>query len=275
MRTKPYRRGNFFRVDAKKDGRVAWRDDDKGRWVVSKLLADGESNRFRVVDGKKEPLNFDQFVAGADPYKYGPKEGSEGGSGVFQKQNIFIDPDEKDVKLWATFRYVATYKYRHRIIQMFAEDMIMQCQYYGCKMAEETNVSILNLIFRQRGYGAYLHYFYKDDGMLKDEPGQDTQIKQVMDYIRFWDNYIELHGGRIDHPELIEELLRFEDDFRKFDMLMGCSIAGKAAMNEASFLPLREIEEEEGQPTMDDLYPQYGLNDAPMDLNQTETIPLI
>lgn len=243
MQPAPYRKGNFRWKDGIPDSTVEWADDnDNGRWVLSKMLSNKESNAFSIMGNKKTPDNWWRFVMGCDPYKYGKKAGSDGGIAVFMKRDIGLDHKDKETKDFKTFNWVCTYSWRHRDLEQYAEDALMTAVYFGCKMAEETNFTYVNNYFERRGYGNYLHYFRTDDGMERDVAGQDTQAKQKMEYFRFLDDFINKHGLRINHPEIIDDCLNLQDDFQPFDRLVACSLALKAAMQEENFNVFRPSE---------------------------------
>lgn len=242
MGSRPYRKGNLFWVDGKPDGLVDWKDDNEnGRWIISKLLSNNEANRFTMQNGKKFPDNWLKFILGCDPYKYGKKKGSDGGGAVFLKRDPNLDPLEKDVSLWTTHNFACTYSWRHRDLDAYGEDMIMTAQYFGCKMAEETNYTYLNNYFERRGYVNYLHRFFDQHGMLKEEAGQDTQMRQKMEYFRLLDDFVSKHGLRINHPEFIEDCLHLQDDFQPFDRLVACAMALKAARQEEEYNIFKKV----------------------------------
>lgn len=262
MNPKPWRRGNFYRD--METGRVEWTDDPlTGRWFTSKLLSNTESNNVFMKEGKKVPGNVQRFVAGGDPYKYGKKKGSDGGGAIFMKRDYTEDPDDKDITKWTSYNFAATYSYRHREIDRYIDDMILMCEYYGCKMAEETNFSILNMAFTHRGYGEFLHRMYDDRGMLKDEPGQDSQTKQKMEYFRLLDDFIEKHGMRVNHEEILQDCMDLQEDFGKFDRLVACSIALKAAYNESRFVPQKTMTSSHDQALLD-FFQEY---DSPVEFS--------
>jgi hypothetical protein len=267
-------------VDEKdQNSKVDWRDDNEnGRWYLSHLLTKEEANKWQIVEGLRHPMNYHQFIGAADPYRYDATDGrSLGGGAIFMKQDPSIDSDDTDTKLWQTYRFVCTYSYRHRVIELFAEDMMMMHQYFGCRMAEELNVSVLNLLFEQRGYRHYLHRFFDDKGIQKEDPGISTQNKQIVEYIRALDGYIQNHGHRIDHPELIKEMLAFEANiphpFRKFDRLTAAAIALRAAINESLFIP--RYEDTETDETIEDVFPTYSAQELGVGLDSFSTESLL
>ncbi len=242
IRPTPWQKGNFYWKDGIQYGKVEWKDDaENGRWIISKMLAPRESNRYIMIGGKKHPENWLQYVAGADPYKYGKKKGSDGGLSVFWKRDWNVDNESTDALKFKTYNWICTYSYRHRHLDQYADDAIMMCQYFGCKVAEETNFSYLNNHFDRVGYGAYLHHFYDDNGMQKEEPGQDSQNKQKMEYFRILDDFISKHGLRINHPEILQDCMALQEDFQPFGRLVSCALSLKAAREDEFHIPRNTI----------------------------------
>lgn len=244
MNPKPYRRGNLKWKDGRQDTEVIWVDDDEtGRWYVSELLSERMANKVQMYDNKKFPDNWLNFVAGGDPYKY-KFAGSKGGGAVFMKRNYGIDTPELDVAKWRTYRWCATYSHRHRIQEHYGEDMIMMCHYYGCKMASETNVEFLVKYFEMRGYHAFLHHYKDNDGMDRKQAGIDMDMRVKEELFRIIDGYIDMHGNRIDHPEILEDCKLLQADFGQFDRLVACGQALKAAREDEQYIPMNTIQEE-------------------------------
>lgn len=261
MNPKPYRRGNFYWVDGKKGTKVDWKDDEEnGRWILSKLLSNTESNRVVNVQGKMFPDNWMNYVLACDPYKFGKKKGSDGGGCVMRKRDLGMDDNNKDVSLWLTFAPVCTYSFRHHHLDMYAEDMIMTAVYFGCKMSEETNFSYLNQYFEREGYGNFVYKFINNEtGIENEQGGQDSQIKQKMEYFRLIDDYISKHGLRCNHPELLEDAMNIQDDFGPYDRLISFAHALKAAKEDEFYFPKMLINQEPDDDLLD-FFEGYSLN---------------
>lgn len=257
LNPKPYRKGNFKWEDGKQDTRVVFVDDEEtGRWIISEILPDKMANRVQVLGGKKYPDNWLGYVAGGDPYKY-KHSGSKGGGAVFKKRDYGMDAPHIDVDKWRTYNWVCTYSHRHRRQEMYGEDMILMCHYFGCKMASETNVDFLVKHFENRGYENFLHYFLDKDGLVRDQAGKDTDVKVKEELFRILDGFIDMHGMRINHPEILEDCKLLQDDFGAFDRLVACGFALKAAREDEEMIPQNTISKEGGSEVEDFYEPSY------------------
>lgn len=141
-----------------------------------------------------------------------------------------IDDPTGDKELWVSDRFCCTYSYRPRTRELYSEDMIMMCVYYGVEMFPEINVTFLMDHFRNRGYQGYL-YFKKDPktGRFLKNPGDTTLAKVQQDIFGEYYTYIQRGGHRECHDHLLRECLDIRDDMGPFDLfvaggyaLMGC-----------------------------------------------------
>lgn len=218
-------RGNFKWVNDTRDTEVYFEPSDQGRFYVSYLFDNQvQSNRSLWDGGLRFPANTNFFVAGADPYRFkitlnGKK--SDGAGAVFMKENIVIDAPGTDKGKWKTHRFCCTYSYRPRDKQEYGEDMIKMCVYYGCEMFPEINVDFIWDYFDERGYGGYL--FYRRDpktGLSMRTPGQTTTEKVREGIFTEWHTYIEQHGLRECHDEILQQCLDIESDMTDFDLFV-------------------------------------------------------
>lgn len=218
-------RGNFKWVNDEKDTEVYFEPSEQGRFYVSYLFDhQGMSNKNFWDNGRRYPANTNFFVAGGDPYRFkitlGGKK-SDGAGVVFMKENIALDPPGQDKSKMKTHRFCCTYSFRPRDKEEYGEDMIKMCVYYGCEMFPEINVDFLWEYFDARGYGGYL--FYRTDpktGMSIRTPGQTTTEKWKEAIFTEYHTYIEQHGMREQHDELLQQCMDIENDMTDFDLFV-------------------------------------------------------
>jgi hypothetical protein len=219
-------RGDFYRVDGKKDGRVEFRPNpENGKFWLSKKLPQNESSR-RIYDHELnswKPLNSTKFVAGGDPFAFNKTEGhrkSNGGGAVYYRYDASAEEKPDEVKV--SRRFVCTYSNRVFSKDLYAEDMLMMCIYFGCKMNAEINNPILWDHFEARGYSGYLFYqIDRKTERFKNTPGTrvgNNDVKQ--DIFTEYMNYIEENCHREVHDELLYECREIEgpDEMTKFDL---------------------------------------------------------
>ena len=251
-------KGNFFWANTMKDSEVIWIPDPEGRFTISYQFTDNkQANNYYYDDGRKRPGNVTKFIAGGDPFKfkttrYGKK--SLGAGAVFMYHDSSMDAT-KDIAEWTSSRFVCTYAYRPKDKQSYGEDMIMMCHYFGCLMFPEINVDFLWEYFETRGYANYLMFpIDPHTGKVSRTPGAQTGEKLREEIFREWQFYIEKHGRREKHIELLEQCKEIEDDMGDFDLFVAAGLALVAAKK--STLTARE------EPVSDfqELFPTYYYN---------------
>jgi hypothetical protein len=241
--------GNFKWKDGKVDGRVIFEPDPNGRFKVSYLFHNPkESNRSYIQLGMKIPANDNRFRAGGDTFKFKTTQGGKkslGGGAVFMKRDHSIDTDDTPLEDWVTHKFVCTYLNRPGAVDVYAEDMLMMCVYYGCKMCPEINVASLMEHFERRGYPGYLFYvFDKKTGKFKKNPGYNTSAEIREDIFREYQQLVKYHGYRIVHDDLLEQLLEIGDDMGDFDLFAGGGMALISIKDENEMYYSKEEEEE-------------------------------
>ena len=229
---KPVTRGNFVWENNVKDSKVVWEPSPRGKFEISYGLENFESNKYIIRNGMKLPNN-NSFYGGGDPFKFktttsGKK--SDGAGAVFMVRDFSIDNADKDVNEWKTNRFVCTYSYRPRTKREYGEDMILMSVYYGCKFNTEINVPFLWEYFEERGYKGYLWYG-KDrrTGRINSKPGTYTNEEVREDIFREYHSYIETHGHRECHIDLLRQCLEIEDKMNDYDLFVAGGLALKAA----------------------------------------------
>tara|TARA_R110000751_G_scaffold79121_1_gene159554 strand:+ start:6983 stop:9085 length:2103 start_codon:yes stop_codon:yes gene_type:complete len=226
-------KGNFLWKDGIKDGKVIWVPSERGKFEISYGLEEKESNKALFFNGLKIPDNTNSFVAGADPYKFkttnsGKK--SDGAGAVWMYRDASLDTINKDALDWRTNRFVCTYTHRPRTKREYGEDMLRMCVFYGCKLNAETNVAFLWDYFDERGYMGYLWYGRdKRTGKINIKPGTYTSEEVREDIFREYHNYIEIHGSRECHSEILRQCLEIEDKMNDYDLFVAGGLALLAA----------------------------------------------
>lgn len=252
--------GNFVTEDGDPDSNVVWRDDPKGRWELSKLLNEDQTNRIyrRTIEGKTVRFPHDpKFTASADPFKFNETRGnrmSDGGGGVFWDYDPSIDGAGKDINHWQSNRFVCVYLERPPTKKEYAEDMLLMCRYFGAKMNPEIDVDIIWTHFEERGYGGFL--FYETDiktGKPHNTPGFNSRGSRQRIFNAQRD-HIELHVHREVHLPLLRQWKDIGDmaELTDYDLVTvagGCLIATPGIKN----IP-KEIKTEDKKITK--LYPK-------------------
>lgn len=185
------------------------------------------------------PMNTNKFIAGADPIRYlegvegRKKDKSDGGIAVFRKRNLAIDPDGKDVSQWESYRFCLTY--RNRPTQdVYCEDVLKACIYYGCEVFTETNIEAVAKYFIDNGFSGYLYHKLQLNHTVKIEAGEQTSAKTKEDIYAYTDTYIKNHCAREVHDEYLTECKFIVNDMSPWDLFVACGKCLQAA-NDSKF----------------------------------------
>lgn len=206
--------GNFKWLNDRKDGTVIFEKTSNGRFKVSLLpVINNRKEKISIWDvtgmiNTYKPSGVIKFVSSADPYQFLKTENrrlSMGAGSTFMLRDEEIDPDEKHVDLWETYRTVCTYVYRPEDPDDFAEDMLMMCVYYESMMYPEINIDLIWKYFRRRGYLGYLLHGYDTSGVKRNTPGFYNRGAVAQNIFSSHKRYLETHCNRIKHIEVLEE----------------------------------------------------------------------
>ena len=224
-----YRHGNEDKIKGNfewgkgKDSHVIFIPHPDGRFFLSWNFKEPKNANRMVIDdsGFKFPANTHKFIAGADPYKFDKTkklDNSDGGGAVFYKYDHQVDRGKVTTD-WESNRFICTYRNRPGTREEYGEDMLMMCIYFGCEMNAERNAWDMSQYFRNRGYTGYLYYkFDVKKGKYDDEAGTNAMAKVNQDIFFRTQTYIEQHGHRERHDELLQEWKDLEDDLGDFDL---------------------------------------------------------
>jgi hypothetical protein len=220
--------------------RVVFIPRENGKFKVSYLFKNPEeSNRYYMSHGIRIPANDKKFIAGGDTFKFKTTQGGKkslGGGAVFMKRDFTIDKDSDPIEEWKTHRFVCTYLHRPHTKDEYCEDMLLMSIYYGCRMCPEINVPAIMDHFERRGYPGYLHYVLdKKTGKYKKNPGYNTNNEVREAIFRAYQQFVELHGHRLVHDDLLTQLQEIDEDMGDFDLFVAGGMCLIAADDEQNF----------------------------------------
>lgn len=143
-------RGYFHWKNGEVDSEVIWTPDPKGRFIVSWIPIQELRNRKIVRNGKFYPGNESLGAFGCDPYDISGVVGGGGSNGALHGVTSFHM--EQNVPCNEFFlEYIA----RPQTAEIFFEDVLMACVFYGMPILAENNKARLLYHFKNRGYRAY------------------------------------------------------------------------------------------------------------------------
>lgn len=223
-------------ADPKKRRVVFRENDENGKFIFSMRPPDHETNKcyydphFEGI-GSWIPTNTKKFVAGGDPFKFSKthhNRKSNGGGAVKYRRDYIRDPEQKPKNEWVSSRFVCTYSNRVEDKEIYAEDMLMMCIYWGCQMFPEIDVPLLWDYFEKRGYLGFLMYrIDKSTGHLRKTPGSTSTGNLKQELFGCLMTYIKNHGTRECHREFLEQCRDIEtiDQMKDFDLFTACGYA--------------------------------------------------
>lgn len=223
------RRVTFAKDD---DEMVKWRDDPRGHFEMIWDFPDPLQANKRIWDTQYQlwrPNNTGGFAAGVDPFAAtittGP--GSMGVCYIYRKSDP-LDPENSG---FCVLRYAQRTKFKRD----FHKNVMLLCQYYGCKANYESDVDDYYEKFIEEGFKHYIMWRPKStvDPQRKNvktkygTPSKDPFALQK--HTEVIDEYIKLHYDKIYFLELVDQLIDYDiDDRTKFDdvIAFGMSLIG-------------------------------------------------
>ena len=202
------------------DGKVTWRADPNGKFQMCwDFKNHGDSNKNIIENGLKKPSNTSSFAIGVDPFASTIITGEQGSNGVayvYRKHDIG-DPEDSGL-------CVIRYSDRPPLKSIFHDNVIMLCEYFGCKANYESDVEDYYEYFINKGYKNYVMWRPKstiDPNRKNKKVKYGTPSKDPFALQKHFDtvyDYVELHCDKIYFIELIEDLIGYKHAKRtKYD----------------------------------------------------------
>jgi hypothetical protein len=218
-----------------------------GKFIKSMDIEPARRSQWIWNGAFKRPVYNDIFISSADPFRLEKTEGyrmSDGSGATLYMHDPNIDTENIDIRDYKTNRFVCTYLNRPPTKDEYCEDMLKCCIYWGSLMFAENNIDIINDYFLRKGYKGYLLYnIDPESGRKKQNAGFSTSgptiKKKLFNLVSDW---INLHGHRCDHPEILDEMLEIEgpDDMTNHDLFV--AVAGCLLGQESRYVGyMREL----------------------------------
>ena len=241
--------GSFSWQNGVKDSKVLFTPNPQGRfkisWVPNAIL----QNRQVIKSGYKYPGNDHMGAFGCDSYDISGTVGGNGSKGALHGLTKFSMEDAPPNSFF--LEYIA----RPQTAEMFFEDVLMACVFYGMPLLCENNKPRLLYYFKRRGYRGYsmnrpdklwnkLSVAEKEIGGI---PNSSEDIKQahaaaIESYI---DKYIGLkedgNYGDMYFTDTLNDWAGFDINNRtKFDAAISSGLAAMAC-NKNLYRPVGEV----------------------------------
>tara|TARA_R100000951_G_scaffold82959_5_gene70672 strand:- start:18441 stop:20564 length:2124 start_codon:yes stop_codon:yes gene_type:complete len=218
-------RGSFRWKDGIKDTKVVFYPDKRGRFNVSWTPKLGLQNRFVEKNGTRYPSNEHLGSFGCDSYDISGVVGGGGSNGALHGMTKF-HMDEAP-----TNEFFLEYIARPQTAEIFFEEVLMACVFYGMPVLIENNKPRLLYHFKNRGYRGFCmnrpdkHYtkLSKTERELGGIPNSSEDVKQA--HAAAVESYIEKHigldtEGTFRDPDDMGSMpfVRTLEDWAKFDI---------------------------------------------------------
>ncbi len=217
-------KGSFYWKDGIKDSLVMFRPDRNGRFMVGWTPKKSLQNRHYVKNGKKYPANEHIGSFGCDSYDISGVVGGGGSNGALHGMTKFNMDDAPSNEFF--LEYVA----RPQTAEIFFEDVLMACVFYGMPLCENNKPRLL-YHFKNRGYRGFsmnrpdkvFNKLSKTERELGGIPNSSEDVKQS--HASAIESYIEKHVGldfegtfRDSEDMGIMPFIRTLEDWAKFDI---------------------------------------------------------
>ncbi len=188
-------RGRFSWKDGIKDSKVIWSPDNKGRFLISWLPEKNLQNCRVNQNGKYLPGNEHLGSFGCDSYDISGTVGGGGSNGALHGLTKFNMDNAPSNEFF--LEYVA----RPQTAELFFEDVLMACVFYGMPILIENNKPRLLYHFKNRGYRKYCmnrpdkiyNKLSKSEKEIGGIPNSSEEVKQA--HASAIESYIEKHVG--------------------------------------------------------------------------------
>tara|TARA_R110002072_G_scaffold27674_4_gene89862 strand:- start:1092 stop:2222 length:1131 start_codon:yes stop_codon:yes gene_type:complete len=232
--------GSFHWKDGQKDTEVIFSPDTRGRFLVSWVPSKSLQNNVITKRGMKYPGNEHIGSFGCDSYDISGTVGGKGSNGSLHGLTKFNMDDAPSSEFF--LEYIA----RPQTAEIFFEEVLMACIFYGMPILCENNKPRLLYHFKNRGYRGYsmnrpdkqFNKLSKTEKELGGIPNSSEDVKQS--HASAIESYIEKHigldmsgayrdsddMGTMPFPKTLEDWARFDINNRtKFDASISSGLA--------------------------------------------------
>ena len=240
--------GNFQWEDGIKDTSVMFVPSKQGRFFVSWVPNVNQQNRVLVKNGRKFPGNEHMGAFGCDSYDISGTVDGRGSKGSLHGLTKFSMEDAPPNLFF--LEYIA----RPQTAEMFFEDVLMACVFYGMPILAENNKPRLLYHFKRRGYRGYsmnrpdktMHKLSVTEKEIGGIPNSSEDVKQahaaaIEAYIEMFVGYNNEQYGTMYFQRTLEDWAAFDINNRtKHDASISSGLAIMAC-NKNKYRPIAEV----------------------------------
>jgi hypothetical protein len=218
-------RGTFHWKDGEKDSKVVWSPDSRGRFLISWVPPTYMQNNVATRSGLKYPGNEHLGSFGCDSYDISAVVGGRGSNGSLHGMTKYHMEDAPANQFF--LEYIA----RPQTAEIFFEEVLMACVFFGMPILVENNKPRLLYHFKNRGYRHFCmnrpdrhsNKLSKTERELGGIPNSSEDVKQS--HASAIESYIEKFigfdmSGTYRSPDEIGAMpfTRTLEDWAKFDI---------------------------------------------------------
>ena len=243
--------GNFQWEGGIKDTSVMFVPSNQGRFYVSWVPNKNQQNRVLVKNNRKFPGNEHMGAFGCDSYDISGTVDGRGSKGSLHGLTKFSMEDAPPNLFF--LEYIA----RPQTAEIFFEDVLMACVFYGMPILAENNKPRLLYHFKRRGYRGYsmnrpdktMHKLSVTEKEIGGIPNSSEDVKQahaaaIEAYIEMFVGYNNEQYGTMYFQRTLEDWAAFDINNRtKHDASISSGLAIMAC-NKNKYRPIPEVVKE-------------------------------
>jgi hypothetical protein len=207
-----YLRGEFSWEGGERDTRVVFKETSNGKFLVHKKVNVFDTNGFNQVQEygtKKSPKDTKKFAIAVDPFDHSiiTSKGSQGAAYAYRRYDAVDELSET---------FLVEYLNRPDKAEIFYEDMIKLCHFFGTEILSEDNKVGLIKYFEYRGYEKFLTKMPNSN-----KYGISATVKTHQQIAEETESYINDNLHKVIFQNLLEDWLAFDiNKTTKFDAAM-------------------------------------------------------
>jgi hypothetical protein len=240
--------GNFQWIDGIKDTKVRFVPSKQGRFYVSWVPNMNQQNRVVIKNGRKYPGNEHMGAFGCDSYDISGTVDGRGSKGSLHGLTKFSMEDAPPNLFF--LEYIA----RPQTAEIFFEDVLMACIFYGMPILAENNKPRLLYHFKRRGYRGYsmnrpdktIHKMSITEKEIGGIPNSSEDVKQahaaaIEAYIEMFVGFNNEQYGTMYFQRTLEDWAAFDINNRtKHDASISSGLAIMAC-NKNKYRPVADV----------------------------------